>query len=367
MKRACVGVFCGSFAGWRVALGALAAAASCTLSAAPSLSPVVRPEGAPLKSSNPFALGDKARRAVSGIACGSDGSIQNCLVVVDEGGKAQFATLGMDSLEPAGQPIALLASGRELDAEGAATDGQYFYVVGSHSVKRKGCTSNPASRHLVRFKATWTASQGDLPRLKVDGLQDSDKLWSLMQRDAYLGRHIDGCLGSGTGGRPEQMRRRPGLNIEGIAVQEGRLYVGFRGPSEAGMVPVYSVEASALFDGSDAKPRLERLQVGRRVGIRDMVAGANTILLLLGPDDHDVIGPARWWVAEWKPSEAARPPNRPRMLAELDLSNAQFETCVDAVKPEALSIIETTANAYRIVVLSDGVCDGGALLFNVPR
>ena len=50
------------------------------------------------------------------------------------------------------EPVVLRASTGELDAEGAATDGRYFYVTGSHSAKRGDCASNPGSRHVIRFR-----------------------------------------------------------------------------------------------------------------------------------------------------------------------------------------------------------------------
>ena len=352
---------------WRACLGALAIAASSGLGAAPLPVPVIRPEGAPLEVSKAFAFDEKTRRSASGIACAAGAMPRMCLVVFDEGVKAQFATLGAHSLAAAGDPIALVGSGGELDAEGASTDGEYFYAIGSHSVKRKDCASNPASRYVVRFKARWTAAASGAPTLAIDALQPTGRLWELMTRDPYLGRHVDGCLGAGQGGRLQQMARRPGLNIEGIAVMGGRLYVGFRGPSEAGVVPVYSVEAAALFDGTDPKPKLAKLRVGSRQGIRDMVAADGAMLLLIGPDDHDPAGAPKWHVAEWRGGGASASTVQPRVLATLDLRDLSFGGCFKELKPEALAIVELSASGYKIVVLSDGVCDGGPLIFNVPR
>ena len=301
-----------------------------------------------------------------------EGTRQRCLVVFDEGVKAQFANLTAGGIEPEGDPFTLVASTGELDAEGATMDGEYFYVVGSHSVKRKNCDSNEASRSLVRFKATWavpaaSAPQGVPPNLKVEGLKQTGGLWGLISRDPYLSRHADGCLGAGKGGQPKQMQNRPGINIEGIAAVGGRLYVGFRGPSKASVVPVFSFVASALFDGTDAKPKLSKLQVGSHRGIRDMVAGKSAVLLLLGPDDYDPVGDPKWLVAEWKVDDAATSPIVPKLLAVLELPKLGPDPCFKELKTEALSILQETTMGYRIVVLSDGICDGGPLIFNVPK
>ena len=120
--------------------------------------PLVRPEREPLRSRNGFPFKDKVRRAASGVACISRNGTQRCLVVFDEGQKAHFAQLGPGTFDPLGEPVVLSGSDGELDAEGAATDGEFHYVVGSHSVKRESCVSNPASRVLIRFRASWPAA-----------------------------------------------------------------------------------------------------------------------------------------------------------------------------------------------------------------
>ncbi|MDO9352810.1 MAG: DUF3616 domain-containing protein, partial [Solirubrobacteraceae bacterium] len=273
-----------------------------------------------------------------------------------EGVSAQFATLAGRGLVPTEAPFRLLSAGKELDAEGAASDGEFFYVVGSHSVKRKDCASNPFARQVLRFKVAGTPAP-----------EASRRLWESMQREPLLGRHADGCLGVGTGGNDEQMARRPGLNIEGMAASGGRLYFGFRAPSLDGVVPVYSVGAAALFGDGDLQPQLANLRVGAGSGIRDMVAAGPSILLLIGPDDRPTAGTPSWRIAAWTPDAAATAIQQPRMLAALDLSTVKFDTCADAPKPEALAILEETESAYRVLVLSDGVCDGGPLVFNLAK
>jgi Protein of unknown function (DUF3616) len=340
------------------------ASAARASAAAPTV-PFVRPNGEPLRSRIGFPFKEKTRRAASGVACSARNGVQQCLVAFDEGKKAHFAQLGPGTFDPLGVPITLSDSDGELDAEGAATDGEFYYVIGSHSVKRESCASNPASRALTRFKASWPAVASE-PQPKVQGLQLTDRLWKLINADAYLGRHADGCLGDGRG-PPEQQAKRPGLNIEGLAVKDGRLYVGFRAPSKDGVVPVYSVDSRAVFDESDAKARLARLQVGAGLGIRDMVAGRDAVLLLVGPDDRKPTSSPTWSIAEWPDAELALASSRPRLLAKLDLRNLRFQQCFEELKPEAIAILDESSAGYRILVLSDGVCDGGALVFDLKK
>ncbi len=218
--------------------------------------PLVSPERHQPAPGSPFDFDRKTRKSLSGIACDTLLGGRRCLAVFDEGVEAQFATLGLVGLEPIGAPIELGLAGQELDAEGATTDGTYFYVVGSHAVKRKNCKSNPASRQLIRFKADpaihASSANASAPPIKIESLQSTAGLWNLLTRDAVLGRHADGCLGSGKGGKSDQLAARPGIDIEGIAVYRGRLYFGFRAPSKAGRIPLYSVDAAAIFSGSDS-------------------------------------------------------------------------------------------------------------------
>lgn len=351
-----------------VAMAALLAAmtASAHRIASTDTIPDVRPLGRALQVDPHFSFDKKTRRSVSGIACELESSGRRCLVVFDEGTEAQFALVHPGRIEPIGPRIALTGAGGELDAEGAAMADGFYYVAGSHAVKRKSCQSNPASRMLVRFKAE--ASADSPRRIEVTDLRRTTRLWELMLQEPYLRSHADGCLGEGTGGSAEQSKRRPGLNIEGIAVAGGRLYAGFRAPSEDGRAPVYSVDAQALFEGGDPAPRLFRLPLGANIGIRDMVATHDSLLLLLGPDDHETRAGARWTVAVWKPGAVGDESGQVRMLASLDVrKNDIGEACFEALKPEALAVLDESASHYRVVVLSDGVCDGGPLLFDIPK
>jgi hypothetical protein len=63
------------------------------------------------------------------------------------------------------------------------------------------------------------------------------------------------------------------VNIEGMAVQDGRLTFGLRGPVADGAATLLSVDADALFD----RPRrpeavVSTLALGAHTGIRDLVA-----------------------------------------------------------------------------------------------
>lgn len=333
---------------------------------------MVAPEGGIWDSGAGFAFdlkpkkAIKARQSLSGIACHVDARQQRvCLVAFDEGAQARFANVGANQLRPLPDVLALRDTTGELDAEGAATDGRYYYVTGSHSAKRSDCSSNPESRHVVRFAldpATGRAQRrpvGDANGALVD-YTDTGRLWAIMQTQPALQAHVGErkCLGSEPG--------QQGINIEGLAVREGRLHFGLRGPVPGGVAQVLAVDAQALFSGGDPQPTVTGLALGPHRGIRDMVAVKNGILLLAGPDD-DASSKGVGWTVWWWDGKSSAGVVTPKLLATLDLRQVKLRSCDAELKPEAMTVLDETPQAYRLLVLSDGMCDGGPLVFSVKR
>jgi len=322
--------------------------------------PAVAPTGGIWSAGDGFTFKDqekKTRRAVSGIACAPNARQQTvCLLAFDEGVVMQFARLGDNRLKPDGPGLVLGRAGQELDAEGAATDGDYFYLTGSHAVKRQSCAANPASQHVLRFRRDTQTGQTGQTATAMD-LRDAGHLLKLIaalpELQPYAGPGH--CLGSG------------GIDIEGLAVRRGRLFFGLRGPTEADAAFIVSVDAKAFFDGADAKPKLSRVKVGPGRGLRDMVAVGDGVLLLAGPDDAERNAGLPWQVLHW--NDATEGPNAatPKPLAVLALGSVARRKCDKEIKPEAMTVLAEGAKAYRLLVLSDGMCDGGAMAFDIPR
>lgn len=331
----------------------------------------------------------KIRQSVSGIACNLYAQQQRvCLIVFDEGIEARYAVVGNGVLTANPEPIALRAGNgakggelkskldAELDAEAAATDGRYFYVTGSHSAKRNDCSSNPASRHVIRFRvdpATGRALRS--PAGALADLADTGRLWDIMQLQPALQAHVgeQQCLGSEPPPKAKNADRslqgRQGVNIEGLAIRDGRLYFGFRGPALNGVAYALTVDADALFSSGDVKAQLTALALGPNRGIRDMVAVSNGLLLLAGPDDSPANQGVSWTVSWWDGRTAPGSPAviKPKLLATLDLSAVRLRACDAELKPEAITVLAETPQAYELLVLSDGLCDGGPMRFTVPR
>ena len=302
----------------------------------------------------------QTRQSLSGVACALNATQQRvCLVVFDEGTELRFATVADGALVPDNTPITLPGLRGELDAEAAATDGRYFYATGSHSAKRSNCRSNPDSRHVLRLRrdpqtgGTLRGADG----VPVD-YAETGRLWDVMQTLPALQAHVGKCLDAAAG--------QQGVNIEGLSVRDGRLYFGLRGPVNHGVAQVLSVDADALFAGGDVHPTLTPLALGPHRGIRDMVAVRDGFLLLAGPDDDPAWQNLGWTVVWWDGKENPGAQGL-RTLAALDLRSVTLRKCDKEIKPEALTVLGETPQTYRLLVLSDGLCDGGPLVFTVPR
>jgi hypothetical protein len=152
-----------------------------------------------------------------------------------------------------------------------------------------------------------------------------------------------------------------------LAVRGGRLYFGFRGPAKDGETVILSVDAKGLFEGGDPKAEIARLVVGGKRGIRDLHAVKDGILVLAGPDDDKSSESVPWVVALWDGKGAGDKAVEPKALARLDLSDVKLRSCDKEQKPEAMAVLHDTPASYRLVILSDGMCDGGPLGFNIVR
>lgn len=363
--------WCGSVA-WLPMCAVIWLLLCCTTAFAQTASqaPTLAPSGPIWDSGGGFVFDVKAkkqqktRQSASGIACTVNASQQRvCLIAFDEGTQAGFATLKGDALVPDPQVFQFTGLHGELDAEAAATDGRYVYVTGSHSAKRGDCASNPDSRFVLRLRLD-PATGRTLPTDQVD----SGRLWAVMQAQpelqAYVGERK--CLGSEPPPKAPGLSGQQGINIEGLAVLGQRLIFGFRGPVINGAALTLAVDAAALFGRGDVKPQVTRLALGAHRGIRDMVRVSDGMLVLAGPDD-DRASQKQGWALFWWDGLASRSLVQPRLLARLDIGAVKLRACDAEIKPEALTVLQETQSGYQLLVLSDGMCDGGPLTLNVPK
>lgn len=337
--------------------------------------PKLTPSAGPLDLADKFAFEHKPKKtrlAASGLACAGEGA---CLIAFDEGAEGRFVRLGAAEFRPLGKATFPASGGKdELDLEAAATDGSFYYVVGSHAVKRNDCADNPASRVLFRLPVDGKTGLG-----AGEPQPARPDLWSVMKAEPRLNDVAGVCLGTRPPRDAPDREGWRGLDIEGMAARDGRLFFGLRQPLEpTGLAQVFSVGAKAMFGeaGDSLAPKLDEVRVGDRRGVRDMAAVKAGILLLAGPDDDarddddpaEQGEPAAWLLLLWNTVDET-----PRVLGEFDLSDVKrrkdLDGCDDSRRPklEGMAVVEDRPDGYRIVTVSDGLCDGGPMWFDVKR
>jgi hypothetical protein len=238
----------------------------------------------------------EASENLSGAACTQPSrEAALCLAVDDESQGVQLFSLRDGDIVP-GRFIRLgdqrhVEDGAEklteLDLEAVAYDAaaRVFYVIGSHAPPR-----NPRSEDINRLRLAASSVIYRLPvaadgrslavRLPAqelavaDGIESSRRLAAAMARVPALGGRV---------GQPSEADP-PGVNIEGLAARDGRLFIGLRAPSPSGQALVLEIAAGDLFSaGAEPVPVVHRVAVGEGRGIRDMTMTPRGLVVLAGP------------------------------------------------------------------------------------
>ncbi len=238
------------------------------------------------------------------------------------------------------ETITLLRSGSEIDIEAIAAEGDCYYIVGSHGAAKASGQQQENRYRIFRLQVDRTTGRPSGPlaaSLKTASLVD------VLRADPVLGPHF------------AQPLQRRGVNIEGLAARNGRLYVGFRSPNLQGDALVMEIRADDVFGGT---PRptctLHRLRLGPGLGIRDLVAARSGFLLIAGnagsepsteyPDSQDYDKNREFFLFQWDGRST-----------EVQKIGALPKTTGQA---EAMTILEETPDSVTVLVLFDGP-DGG--------
>ncbi|WP_102961003.1 DUF6910 family protein [Mangrovicella endophytica] len=300
---------------------------------------------------------------LSGIGCvkiASSGDLR-CLIVNDENRTGQLATLS-DGQMVVGPEIELIgkkeakgavgsppqsfscAGGKkkfkDLDGEAVAAAGAgVFYVAGSH-----GCSRNDDEYRDSSFLLVRVTLDGEGRAVEILPSYRLFEALSASTLKDYLTRSL---------------KREDGLNIEGLAVVGDDLLVGLRAPSVDGNAVVLSVPADMLFTAAaeTVKPSREwRLPLGPNTGIRDMATLSDgSLLILAGPTlEQDDIPYAVFRVA--------LPDGSTDKLAVLD----DVASGSGRAKAEAVTVLEQSEDQLEILVLFDGLADGGPRKYRIP-
>lgn len=274
-------------------------------------------------------------------------SASHGLIGADESGLVQVFELSRpERTLRVRDAVFLLSSGDEIDIEGIAAEGDCYYVVGSHGVAKKSGERQAKRYTICRLKADPVTG---LP-IKGGGNVSVASLTGILEADATLGPYF---------GKPLQQK---GINIEGLAIRQGRLFVGLRNPNLDRNAFVLEVAADDVFAGGNRREyTLHRLQLGPGLGIREIVAAAKGFLLIAGnagSEPSDVYPEAQdyeenrgytlfWWEGRGSAVHKIGPiPDPPG-------------------KAEAMLILEATAAQATVLILFDGPKEGKPSLYRL--
>ncbi len=292
---------------------------------------------------------------ISGVSCLPPASGKYvCLVIDDEGRLAQAATIEGLTLKGGGKirligkspPPGIIgkppdvehclekAKFKDMDGEAVAHDGKFFYVVGSHGCSRNSDKFRASIFILARIsdEAVLQAAGSDPETVDEKGpvattYRLSEALLAAPTVKAFFAQNL--MTGNG-------------LNIEGLAVADGKLYAGLRAPVIGSKGYLVAVDVDRLFD--PARPITQQdvreidLDLGGR-GIRDLaVLSDGRLLVLSGPAQSQAVSFALH-IADPKDKSA-------RLIAELTDFPPDW-------KAEAVHVLAQEPTTLDLVIMFD--------------
>jgi hypothetical protein len=297
-----------------------------------------------------FGQAGQGRDNVSGATCIGAVTERNvCLVVNDSVRFAQYFTIVGQTIRPgplvgitAPTPGAAIPSA--FNMEGAAHDDRFLYVVASKG--RAGSAGQVDPDFLIARFPPDTANLPPVPPHTVPGLQVSDRIRTALAAGipvpGLANQHIDR-----TNSDIQGIAITPGASVRG----EGVLNLGFGNPVIGGKAFIVSAPVNSVFAASGTlTPTVTPVALGVDFGIRDLAAVSDGILILA----------------------ASNRAVQQRHALFLLQTNGQLKHLGDIVDPtdrrgEALLVLRDDPEFYLVLLMFDGVADGGPLQYFVPR
>lgn len=253
----------------------------------------------------------------------------------------------------------------ELDLEALAFDGEALFLLGSHSVARR----------RVRDDRSYEQNRQRIETVKIEA-----------SRDHLFRLEWPGPPGGGLESGPAPSRslrtllanhpilrgfsavpsKENGIDFEGMAAVDGRVFLGLRGPVLRGnYAPVLSLEwgeiedCSEDFAGHPEACRLLFVDLGG-LGTRSLHRVERGFLLVAGAVGD---GEAPYVLFFWD-GEDCLPADDVSSCELLPLGSIPVP---DGGKAEGLAVLDESSDGWEILVVYDGVEDGEPMRFRVPR
>ena len=258
----------------------------------------------------------------------------------------------------------------ELDLEGLATDGQFVYAVGSHSLVRR----TARERERSGKPETYSDNQRRLSTVRHGGKDERDRVFRIpiddvgqARADLALSLDLrelladDPFLGRST----EIPSKENGLDIEGLAVGEGELLLGLRGPVLRGnLTPVVRLRTDEDFERVKSH-EVHFLDLAGD-GVRDLVRCSSGYLVLAGPVGD---APHASRVYHWDGEDML-----PGVRDEDDTSHRRGRLTllgtiptIAGAAPEGLTVLRETDAEFVLLTVYDGAPGGAPTELRVRR
>ena len=212
----------------------------------------------------------------------------------------------------------------EADIEGMDVEGDYLYIVGSHSYKRKKAReeSEDWQKEIQRLSKTKLGPNRNLlaripivkdendalvlkkeaqnpknpeKQLTASKLKHSKKKWSQLTKVLKDDEHLSSFMGL--------PGKDNGFDIEGLAVYENKVFLGLRGPVLRGWAIILEVQLAEMEEGFLELKTNEDGNLYKKhfinlygMGIRELVCQEKDLIILAGPsmDLDGVMEIYRW-------------------------------------------------------------------------
>ena len=269
---------------------------------------------------------------------------------------------------------------QEIDIEGLAFHDGYLWLVGSHSIKRKKAESRKGKDETEgRKRLIELDEKGNrylLARIPLEDPFGPDptpvrSTAGNSRSAAQLGGGISGndlteairSANDGKNGGDQHLARflslpgkENGLDIEGLAVDGRRIFIGLRGPVLRGWSIVLEIEVEEKHDH-----RLELRSIDHDIelyrkhflqldglGIRDLCVAGDDLLVLAGPSmDHD--GP----VAIYRWIGGAHPERERTLWRESFGDPVMVAHRAKSDRAEGICLIPSEPGAHRVMIAYD--------------
>jgi hypothetical protein len=306
---------------------------------------------------------DEVSTNISGIGClPPSGAIRHCLMIDDEGQRAQIVRLEDDGLtvtdhrprliredaDPA--PVGAAPDGthcgaghgkfKDLDGEAVAYAKPFFYIAGSHGCSRNSKKFHASAFLLVRLPVDETGHKAGEPQATYrlsEALNRSEKV-----KD-YFGKDLMSANG---------------LNIEGLAVAGDWAYAGLRAPSLGEKAFIVRASVSALFGDAPLPGTTETwpVKLGENIGIRDLaMLDDGRFLILAGPAQEQESIPYSLFLTESGFGSPAKPV---AILEPVETKETKKKPPKNA-KAEAVQVLALDGGILRVAIFFDGLESGG--------